>query len=150
MPPTTLAPGEGEIVTDEPDHYVEIHVDRPELALTYSRYSAGKSGPESHVHREHTDSFHVLSGELVFEVGPGGERVTAGPGTFVSVPPGVVHTFRNEGPGEARFLNAHTPSKGFADHLRGGSKPGSGFDSFDPPEDGGRPASEAICWPGAG
>jgi hypothetical protein len=30
----------------------------------------------------------------------------------------LVHTFRNEGPGRARFLNLHTPGKRFVEHLR--------------------------------
>ena len=30
-------------------------------------------------------------------------------GSFVSVPRDVLHTFRNPGPGEARFLNLHAP-----------------------------------------
>ena len=33
-----------------------------------------------------------------------------GPGSFVSVPPGVVHTFANRGSVPARFLNIYLPS----------------------------------------
>jgi mannose-6-phosphate isomerase-like protein (cupin superfamily)/ketosteroid isomerase-like protein len=128
-----------EIVTDEPQRLVEIKVDREELVLTESRYGPGESGPEPHVHREHSDSFYVLDGELVFEVAE--ERVVVADGGFVLVPPGLVHTFRNEGPADARFLNAHTPGCRFADHLRGKDVD---FDTFDPPEDGGRPASDAV------
>jgi mannose-6-phosphate isomerase-like protein (cupin superfamily) len=60
--------------------------------------------------------------------------VQAGPGTFVLVPPGVVHAFDNDSDSVARWLNFHGPSTGFADYLRGDRE---GFDSFDPPEDGG-------------
>ena len=34
------------------------------------------------------------------------------------VPPGVVHGFDNDGPGEARFLNFHAPGCGFVQYLR--------------------------------
>lgn len=95
------------------------------------------------MHREHSDCFFVLGGELTFELGPDAARTVVAAGGFVLVPPGVVHTFRNEGPADADFLNLHAPSKGFADHLRDGGS-GDAFDTFDPPPDGGRPASEAI------
>jgi hypothetical protein len=45
----------------------------------------------------------------------------------------VIHTFRNEGPGDARFLNLHAPSKGFIQHLREGGDPDR-FDTFEPSE----------------
>ena len=46
------------------------------------------------------------------------------------------------------FLNFHAPSGGFADYMRGVNP---GFDSFEPPADGGRPAAEAtITLSGAG
>ena len=60
---------------------------------------------------------------------------------FVLVPPEVVHTFGNEGPGDARFLNIHAPSKDFHRQLRGEDVD---FDTQDPPPDGGRPASETL------
>ena len=61
--------------------------------------------------------FFVLDGELVLQVGPELERMTAGPGTFVLVPPHVVHTFQHAGPAGACWLNLHAPSTGFADFL---------------------------------
>jgi hypothetical protein len=69
------------------------------------------------------------------------ERVKAPAGTFLLAPPHVVHTFRNDGPGEATWLNFHAPSKGFAEFLR---DPDFVWDSFDAPADGGRPRSEAV------
>jgi mannose-6-phosphate isomerase-like protein (cupin superfamily) len=87
------------------------------------------------------DAFFILTGQLAFRIGPELERVVAAPGTFVLAPPEVVHTFRNEGPGEATWLNFHAPSAGFADFLRDTSR---SWDSFDAPADGGRPFSEAI------
>jgi len=135
------AGGEGEVVADDRRSKVVIKVGVAELALTESVYATGESGPDAHVHHEHSDAFYVLDGQLVFEVGPSSERVVAGPGMFVLVPPNVVHTFRNEGPGDARFLNIHAPSKDFHRQLRGEDVD---FDTSDPPEDGGRPAAEVV------
>ena len=132
---------EGETVTDRPGRTIRILADLPELTLTWTRYVAGEEGPGPHIHKEHVDAFFILTGELLFRVGPELEPVTAGPGTFVLAPPEVVHTFRNEGPGDATWLNLHAPSKGFANFLR---DPNFVWDSFDAPADGGRPLSEAI------
>jgi quercetin dioxygenase-like cupin family protein len=143
-----VEPGQGELVTDEQQRTARIKADRDELVVTESRYAVGERGPDRHVHREHCDCFWVLVGELAFEVGAG-EQLRAPAGAFVLVPPLVVHTFGNEGPGEARFLNVHAPGQGFADHLRAQQEGSDGedverFDTFDPPPDGGRPASEAV------
>lgn len=47
-----------------------------------------------------------------------GEEITAGPGTFVLVPPGVSHTFANRGAAIARVVNVHAPA-GFDLRLEG-------------------------------
>jgi mannose-6-phosphate isomerase-like protein (cupin superfamily) len=126
-----VASGAGELLTDEEPRRVQVKADRDELAVTESRYAEGESGPGAHFHREHSDCFYVLEGRLVFELD--GERTEATAGGFVAVPPLVVHTFRNEGPGDARFLNLHAPSKGFIEHLRDGGDPDR-FDTYDPSE----------------
>jgi mannose-6-phosphate isomerase-like protein (cupin superfamily) len=132
---------EGELITDLPERTIRILADLPELVLTWTRYVAGEEGPGPHIHKEHVDAFYILTGELVFGVGPEVERIVAGPGTFVLAPQEVVHTFRNEGPGEATWLNFHAPCGDFAGFLR---DPSAKWDSFDAPADGGRPLSEAI------
>jgi mannose-6-phosphate isomerase-like protein (cupin superfamily) len=141
--PVLLEAGEGETITHEARRFVQIKSTHDALALTDNRYGPGESGPASHVHREHADCFYVMGGELTFELGADRERVRAPAGTFAMVPPGVVHTFRNEGPADADFLNLHAPSKGFAEHLRAGGD-GADFDTFDPPADGSRPPSDAV------
>ena len=142
-----LAPGEGEAVSDTPERELRILSDHELLNLTWTRHVAGERGAEPHVHLHHTDAFYVLAGEVTFGLGPELEKLVAPAGTLVLVPPGVVHGFDNDGPAETRFLNIHAPSGGFAEHLRG--RPG--FDSHEPPEDGGRPASDALVrGPGEG
>ena len=135
----------GETITEREAREVILLVARDELSVTWSRYGPGERGPDPHVHREHTDSFYVLEGELAFTLGPERERVTARAGCFVAVPPNLVHSFVNDGGTDARFLNVHTPDGGFAAFMRG-RRDGRdvSFDSFDPPADGGRPAAEAT------
>ncbi len=71
-------------------------------------------GPGPHTHETQIDSFYILEGELDFTLGD--EVVRAGPGTFASAPPGVVHGFKSAG--HARFFNLHTPAGGFIDSFR--------------------------------
>jgi quercetin dioxygenase-like cupin family protein len=143
---------DGETITQRERRDVVILADREELTITWSRYAPGERGPDLHVHREHTDAFYVLEGELTFEVGPGAERIRVPAGGFVAVPPNVVHSFTNEGSAESRWLNMHAPDKGFAAYLRA-ARDGldAAWDSFDPPADGGRPARGVIVTrPGEG
>ena len=152
MEPALLQPGGGEVITDREGRSIVIKAAHELLDVTETRYGPGERGPDPHVHRAHADAFYVLEGELVFGLGPAAaERVHAPSGTLVLVPQGLVHSFANEGHGDARFLNIHAPSCGFAESLRirrdGGDYDGTRFDSFDPPSDGGRPVSDAVVRP---
>jgi quercetin dioxygenase-like cupin family protein len=139
-----VPPGEGEVVNDSPDHNVLILFSHELFDVTWTQFGPREPGAEPHVHREHTDSFYVLEGELTFRIGSDLERITAPAGTFVAVPPNVIHGFDNDAADGAHFLNFHAPSGGFADYMRGKTP---GFDSFDPPEDGGEPPTTAIVSP---
>jgi mannose-6-phosphate isomerase-like protein (cupin superfamily) len=147
MPPDkvqVLAPGEGETIRPG----FEIKIGRPELVLTEARYAVGDMGPDPHVHHDHVDSFFVLEGQLEWRVGPDLEPHTGGAGTFVSVPRDVLHTFRNPGPSEARFLNLHAPGCGFERYLRGDYPD---FDQHYMPEGSGLAPTEVIVLgPGEG
>jgi quercetin dioxygenase-like cupin family protein len=67
-------------------------------------------------------------------------------GSLVIAPPLVIHAFRNgSATKEVRYLNFHAPGGGFADYLRGRQ---TGFDSEDPPEDGGRSVEDATITQG--
>jgi quercetin dioxygenase-like cupin family protein len=135
----------GDTITERDERDVILLVARDEVSMTWSRYGPGERGPDPHVHREHTDSFYVLEGELIFELGPELERVTVAAGGFVAAPPNLVHAFSSAAETEARFINVHAPDGGFAAYMRG-RRDGLdvGFDSFDPPADGGLPATAAT------
>ena len=108
------APGEGESISSR-SRALRILVSSEEIdALEID--CEPDYGPDPHVHEREVDSFYVLKGEVNFTVGE--EVVRAGPGTFVSAPPGARHGFKSAGPGRARFLNLHTPAEGFIDSIR--------------------------------
>ena len=67
----------------------------------------GFCGPRPHMHRVHEELFYVLDGEFDFLVGESITRV--GAGSFVNVPPGVAHDFRNPGTQPARWLGMACP-----------------------------------------
>jgi quercetin dioxygenase-like cupin family protein len=72
---------------------------------------------DQHHHDDHVDSFYVLEGVVEFLVED--DVVRAGPGTFVAIPPGTRHGFRNGGTDRAKLLNIHAPDGGFTSRLRG-------------------------------
>jgi quercetin dioxygenase-like cupin family protein len=137
--------GEAEVIRDAPESRLEILSGCDELHATWTRFGPHRDGASPHVHREHCDLFYVLDGELTLIVGPDQAERALGPGTLALAPPLVVHGFRNASDGELRYLNFHAPGGGFAPYLRG-EQPG--FDSFDPPADGGRPLEDAYIGTG--
>lgn len=139
---TALPPrGGGEVVADKPRRYAEIKLGVEELCLVEFRHSPGERGPDPHIHHTHTDGFLVLEGEWTFELGPDRELVTGGPGTLVLIPPGLVHTFRNESAADARCINIHAPGAEFHRYLRGQDVD---FDQHPPPDGGGLPVTELV------
>jgi len=68
----------------------------------------GFAGPPPHVHERLHDMFYVLEGTLTMRVGD--ETLDLGAGSFVCVPPVIVHTFSNHSDQPVRFLNFNTPA----------------------------------------
>ena len=81
--------------------------DTPRFTFGIIEIAAGRE-LESHVHTDEDDAFYILEGEMTFTFGD--ERVPAPPGTFVLVPPGIAHGFRNEQALPVRMLNIHAPA----------------------------------------
>jgi mannose-6-phosphate isomerase-like protein (cupin superfamily) len=131
---------DGEPITDRPGRRVTLLADIEHLTLTDFDYGPGERGASPHVHREHSDAFVVVEGELqvTFEDGP----LRAPAGTLVLIPPGIVHSFDNTSDAPARFFNVHAPSCGFGDYLRGRNP---GFDQHEPPPDGGLDPASVVA-----
>jgi quercetin dioxygenase-like cupin family protein len=65
-------------------------------------------GPPLHSHAHEDETLYVVEGEVRFKLGD--EMHAGGPGSFVFVPRGDVHTFQNVGEGVARILIHFSPS----------------------------------------
>jgi quercetin dioxygenase-like cupin family protein len=83
--------------------------------LSETTVEPGFPGPPPHRHERLHDMFYVLDGVLTMRVGD--ETHEVGPGTFVCVPPGVTHTFKNASDAPVRFLNFNTPA-GWENYMR--------------------------------
>jgi len=81
--------------------------DTPRFTFGIIEIAAGRE-VEAHVHKDEDDAFYILEGEMTFVIGD--EEVPAPPGTFVLVPPGVAHGFRNNQDRPVRMLNIHAPA----------------------------------------
>ena len=101
-----VSPGNGHVVGNV--EFLARTTDTERFNLAIITIQAGRE-LEAHTHAdEEVDSFYILEGEMTFEIE--GEPVAAPPGTFVLVPPGVKHGFRNEGEVPVRMLNVHAPA----------------------------------------
>ena len=65
-------------------------------------------GPPPHIHRREDETFYLQQGTLTIEAG--GKTLIASPGDSVHLPRGVVHSFRNTGRVDAKFLMVVTPA----------------------------------------
>ena len=71
-------------------------------------------GPPLHFHRTMEESFHVIEGELNFQVND--QTIAAKAGTFLHIPAGVPHAFWNIGAQPAKFVGTISPG-GFENYL---------------------------------
>ena len=139
-----LRPGEGERLNER----IVVKLETEQISVNEVDVGPDFEGPGPHFHREHVDAFYVLEGALEFI--NGAEKVRAGAGTTVAVPPGIVHGFTNAGPGRARYLNIHAPDSQFIEYLRHAVKGGShSWDNQDVDEPSG-PSEVIIAGPDGG
>jgi mannose-6-phosphate isomerase-like protein (cupin superfamily) len=102
-----VPPGAGRRVGNV--EFLARSADTPRFTLGIIEIAAGRE-LEAHVHGDEDDAFYILEGEMTFFFGDEDEEAVAPPGTFVLVPPGVRHGFRNAGPRPVRMLNVHAPA----------------------------------------
>jgi quercetin dioxygenase-like cupin family protein/catechol-2,3-dioxygenase len=65
-------------------------------------------GPGPHVHHREEETFHLLQGTLTIQAG--GRTQNASAGDLVHLPRGIVHSFKNAGNVDAKFLLVVTPA----------------------------------------
>lgn len=115
---SVIRPGEGEVLGLGPSSIALKATGANTghtMFLSETVVAPGFPGPPPHVHDRLHDMFFVLDGTLKMRLGD--EELDIGPGTFVCVPPGVVHTFSNPSDQPARFLNFNTPA-GWEGYMR--------------------------------
>ena len=117
MKPIVLLPGEGEAASlgATTVRFLAQHVDDEALSVTEAALAPGFPGLVPHAHEHTYDCFYILEGTVAFLLA--GEEISAPAGSFVLVPPGVVHTFSNPGHEPARILNLNHPG-GLGQYLK--------------------------------
>jgi quercetin dioxygenase-like cupin family protein len=132
MDPIVVLPGEGErIPTGGGDAVIKATAETTggAFSLVEARFPARSSGPPLHAHRHTTDTFYVLEGTLHLTVGEA--EIDAPAGSYILVPPGILHTFANTSDSPVRFLNLNAPGgwehylRDLAAAVRSGVMPGS-------------------------
>ena len=105
-----LGPGQGTsywLLTDL--HTFKVVGDDTGGSMAIAELTAGpEMGPPPHLHRYADECFYVLEG--LFEFSLAGQVFTAGPGSFVHLPKGVVHNHRAGGGAPARALVIQSPA----------------------------------------
>jgi len=103
-------PGEGERLEGRSTTIVKAdgaHTDG-QLAVYETVLPPGATGPPMHLHRRTAEVFFVLDG--IFEVTVARSSAILEPGACAYVPPGVMHTFANDGDTDARCLTIGGPA----------------------------------------
>ncbi len=99
------------------------------FSISEATFPAGMQGPPPHAHNHTTDTFYVLEGTLHVTVGD--REIDAPAGSYILVPPGIVHTFANTSDAPVRFLNINAPGgwehylRDLAAAMRSGTMPGT-------------------------
>ncbi|MDQ4128175.1 MAG: quercetin 2,3-dioxygenase [Actinomycetota bacterium] len=112
---TQVEPGEGKTLLVLGDLYrfvVASEETNGAFAVFETTATPGLPGPPPHIHHREDEAVYVLEGE--FELYVEGNTTTVGPGVFVSIPKGTLHTWSNAGNAPARILAMVTPG-GFED-----------------------------------
>ena len=110
MDPLVVAAGEGLTIQGPAGGPLtfKARAEQTDGALTvFENVIAPGDGPPAHIHEAQDESWYVLEGTLRFRLGE--ERADARAGSFVFVPRGTVHCFKNVGDGPARILVIFNP-----------------------------------------
>ena len=141
---TVLLPGEARTI-DLGGFGVTVLADAASTGGAFSLIetveTAAGLGPPLHVHRDCAESFVVLAGR--YEMHLDGRDFVCPAGSFVLVPAGMRHTFRNLDP-DSRKLNLYTPAGmvGYFDDLAAGIA--AGVDEAELDEIAGRYAMDVV------
>jgi mannose-6-phosphate isomerase-like protein (cupin superfamily) len=91
-----------------------------------------ESGPPMHIHHKEDEAFYIVDGR--FEVADGERSLTAGPGSFIWLPRGGPHRFRNVTDRHAKLLLFFLPG-GFEQFFLDCGQPATNGQQAPPPSD---------------
>lgn len=139
--PAYVGPGEGESVWLLGDLYTFKAVSETTdgAFAVWETTSPPEGGPPPHLHYREDESFYILEGEMEFMIGE--DVIRAGSGSFIHVPKGTMHTFKNVGTASARFLVTVVPG-GFEKFFVEAGEPAT--DKTRPPVQEGPPDVEKL------
>ena len=135
---THLPPGEGETLWVLGD-FVTLKAQSDELTL-FEGVIPPEGGPPPHIHQQQEEAFYVLEGAFSFLSGD--KTIEAGPGSFMWIPRGTLHTFKNTGAEIGRFVSTSTFPGSHERFFRDVGVPVDDIASFQPPE--GPPDMEKV------
>ena len=120
--PRVVGPGEAYVLMGS------VHITFKRRGMPGEGYSifedatqAGYQGHPPHFHRDQDENFYVLEGHFAFRVDD--RTVECGPGTFLHLPKGTVHTLRNIGEVDGKLLVTISPVGGFEDLVEESGEP---------------------------
>lgn len=93
------------------EHNIIPHQTSGNYDLIEGISAPGIPGPPPHYHSAYHEMFIVTEGELEFLIN--GKMVTVKEGESIDIPAHTLHTFKNQGTQDCRYLNIHSP-KGFS------------------------------------
>lgn len=100
-----LAPGDGEKLWVLGDQVTfKLDGERDGLTIFVATIQPG-GGPPPHVHHKQEEVHYVLEGSFSFLNGD--EWIDAAAGTFIYIPRGTLHTFRNTGTEPGRLISTN-------------------------------------------
>jgi mannose-6-phosphate isomerase-like protein (cupin superfamily) len=102
-----LLPAGGQQLRFLGDSTMRIKLATDEIAFYEYVAPLGAVGPPQHIHHEHDETFFVADGHFEFVLGD--TTVDAPTGTFLDVPRGVAHTFRNAGEALGTIVGTFNP-----------------------------------------
>lgn len=105
-----LRPGEGKAIWVAGDTYTfkAVGEDTDGVFAFWEATVPPQAGPPSHIHHSGDEAYYLLEGEL--EIMADDRTFTAGAGSFVYIPKGTLHAFRNVSTTPSKMLLLITPA----------------------------------------
>jgi len=122
---THVPPGEGKALVVGSDRVVlkAVSEDTGGAYTLVEATTPPNGGPVPHTHRREDEAYYILEGEYEIRDFTSGRVVRASAGSFVLVPKGTLHMYRNVGAGPGRLLALLAPA-GFEKYFERVGAPG--------------------------